>query len=119
MSMTKTEEIKKHYRGWERSLLEAEADMLGLLMDGYDKESLLEFARKMTTNYKFIKKADKQKLKEVEREAEERTYLDIAGELQKHKFNTGMAGWDIVPKLVATMELLGFKYLKKEDESKE
>lgn len=43
-------------------------------------------------------------------EIKRQTFLEIEIELQKHKINTSMSGWDIVPKIVATMQLLRDKY---------
>lgn len=51
-----------------------------------------------------------QLLKAKEKEVAE----DYEKELQKHKFNTDMGGWDIMPKLIATMTLLHDKYLKED-----
>ena len=43
-------------------------------------------------------------------EIKRQTFLEIEIELQKHKINTNMSGWDIVPKIVATMQLLRDRY---------
>lgn len=46
-------------------------------------------------------------------EIKRQTFLEIEIELQKHKINTNMSGWDIVPKIVATMQLHGHDLVSK------
>lgn len=44
------------------------------------------------------------------KEIEQRVFAEIEKELFKHKFNTDMDGWQIVPQLTATMQILRSKY---------
>ena len=46
------------------------------------------------------------------REIQQAVFKDIEDELFKHKFSTEMGGWQIVPQLTATMQILRSKYFK-------
>lgn len=48
-------------------------------------------------------------------EAEERVFLEIENELTKPKWNTDMSGWDIVPQLMAKMQILRAKYVSDQE----
>lgn len=46
------------------------------------------------------------------REIQQAVFKEIEEELFKHKFSTDMDGWQIVPELTATMQILRSKYFK-------
>lgn len=45
-----------------------------------------------------------------ELEIQRKVFTEIEDELLKHKFTTDMSGWEIVPQLMATMQILRSKY---------
>lgn len=47
-----------------------------------------------------------------ELEIQRKVFTEIEDELLKHKFSTDMSGWEIVPQLMATMQILRHKYFK-------
>lgn len=47
-----------------------------------------------------------------ELEIQRKVFTEIEDELLKHKFTTDMSGWEIVPQLMATMQILRHKYFK-------
>jgi hypothetical protein len=85
----------KMCRGWKRGEKEGEEFLT------YERGELFGYLEKV--------------ISESKREGRQEMFTEIESEITKHKFNTDMDGWDIVPKLMATMQLIKSKVFFGED----